>query len=68
MAQEAGTKCRIKNTKSPSSKIEPHISSGQHKKWYIIPVRVLVKHLTEKYEDKKCFPTTYKSELNGKKA
>ena len=52
----------------PAGKMEPQVSSGKHKLWYIFRVRMLVRHLTSRYgnpEEHK--PADYKSALNGRK-
>ncbi|MBL1277127.1 MAG: hypothetical protein COB30_013675 [Ectothiorhodospiraceae bacterium] len=34
---------------NPNGKVESQVSSGKNKQWYIFRVRILVKHLIDKY-------------------
>jgi len=54
--------------KSPNGKIEPQVTSGKNKKWYIFRVRMLVKHLKSRYGNPQEFkPIKFKKELKDKK-
>ena len=53
---------------SPNGKLEPQVSSGENKKWYIFRVKMLSKYLSKKYgEPEKLKPTKYKNKLKGRK-
>ncbi len=53
---------------SPNGEMEPQVSSGKNKKWYIFRVKVLAKYLTEKYgKPEKFRPTDYKKKLKNRK-
>ena len=52
----------------PDGKIESQVSSGKNGLWHIFRVRILVKHLTERYgEPEVSKPTEYKTKLKDRK-
>ncbi len=52
----------------PNGKLEPQVSSGKNKNWYIFRVKVLVKHLTLKYGTPEEYSRTeYKAKLKDRK-
>jgi hypothetical protein len=52
----------------PNGKLEPQVSSGTNKNWYIFRVKMLVKHLTSRYGKPESFTKLeYKSKLNNRK-
>ena len=52
----------------PNGKLEPQVSSGKNKKWYIFRVKMLNKHLTSKYSKPEEFTRSeYKLKLNKRK-
>lgn len=52
----------------PSGEIEPQVSSGQNKRYYIFRVKMLTKYLERKYFKPEGFtPSEYKTKLKNKK-
>lgn len=52
----------------PKGKLEPQVSSGKNKKWYIFRVKMLIKHLTSTYSNPEEFTRSeYKLKLNERK-
>lgn len=53
---------------SPNGKLEPQVSSGKNKMWYIFRVKMLVKYLSTHYSPPEMFPpSTYKDNLKDRK-
>jgi hypothetical protein len=53
---------------SPNGKMESQVSSGKNKQWYIFRVRMLVKHLVNKYgKPEEIKPFEYKGKLKDRK-
>ncbi len=53
---------------APTGKNKAQVSSGANKKWYIFRVRMLVKHLAERYgEPEEFLPEEYLEKITGRK-
>ncbi|MGR0481960.1 MAG: type VI secretion system amidase effector protein Tae4 [Candidatus Electronema sp. V4] len=51
-----------------TGKLQAQVSSGANKKWYIFRVKMLVKHLTERYGEPEAFsPSAYLDKITGRK-
>jgi hypothetical protein len=52
----------------PTNQMEPQVSSGKNKNWYIFRVRMLVKYLKSKYgKPQELAPSEYKKVMKDKK-
>jgi len=52
----------------PNGKLEPQVSSGKNKQWYIFRVKMLVKHLKSKYgKPEEYLPAEYKAKIKDRK-
>jgi len=52
----------------PNNKLEPQVSSGRNKNWYIFRVKMLVKYLSSKYgKPGKYTPAEHQQKLKGRK-